>query len=371
MVHIPGSTEALSLLRGQLKRKFIGMLGVLVVMGVFYKSCTTRVGPNEFGIEQSKLGLKTGIVERVYDPGLYFLLPGVTMQTFPRGVQVLEASMDREESKEKRPSAGEEIDRYFNHRDKVLGDTHRVIPALNIQTSDGYAVSADITLLYSISDPLKVAKDFGWGTLYVDAFVMNSFRNGVLSTLGKMNAESFYDEVARVAAVSEAETAMRARFAERGFRVDKLLMRNYKYVRNYEKALQDKKVAVQLTEKNRKEGAANEERAKLQQIESKGNAGITIAEAQVNAEISKIKAEADLYASQTEAKGDREFGLASAEGKRLRAEALTQTGGRYVMALETAKMFDNISGAAMTPEQYVSFIRNLWSLVGLSGGGKR
>src|SRR5207249_2428620 len=98
------------------------------------------------------------------------------------------------------------------------------------QTSDGYAVSGDITLLYSISDPLKVAKDFGWGMLYVEAFVMNSFRNGVLSTLGKMNAEAFYDEVARVAALNEAENVMRTRFAERGFRVERLLMRNYKYV---------------------------------------------------------------------------------------------------------------------------------------------
>jgi len=54
-------------------------------------------------------------------------------------------------------------------------------------------------------------------------------------------------------------------------------------VPNYEKSLRDKKVAVQLAEKNRKEGLVNEERAKLQQIESKGNASITIAEAELYA----------------------------------------------------------------------------------------
>ncbi|HWX23630.1 MAG TPA: hypothetical protein VN083_01250, partial [Vicinamibacteria bacterium] len=127
--------------------------------------------------------------------------------------------------------------------------------------------------------------------------------------------------------------------------------------------------AVQLTEKNRKESLVNEERAKLQQIASRGNAAITIAESEVNAKISKIKAEAELYSSQTRAKADKEVNVAGAEAKRLKADALTQSGGRYVVALETAKMFDNIEGAVMTPEQYISFVRNAWSLIGVSPGG--
>src|SRR5262249_39776076 len=154
----------------------------------------------------------------------------------------------------------------------------------NIQTSDGYAVTADVTLLYSIEDPVKVARDFGWGSLYVDSFVLNTFRNGVLTTLGKMNAESFYDEAVRIAAIRDAEALLRERFAERGFKVHKLLLRNYRYADRYERALEAKKVAVQLTEKNRKESLVNEEKAKLKQIESKGNAAITIAESEVNAQ---------------------------------------------------------------------------------------
>ena len=99
------------------------------------------------------------------------------------------------------------VEQYFDRRDRLLGGgaTHRVVDALNVQTSDGYAVTADVTLLYSIADPVKIAREFGWGSLYVDAFVLNTFRNGVLTTLGKMNAESFYDEPLRVAAIEEAE----------------------------------------------------------------------------------------------------------------------------------------------------------------------
>lgn len=68
---------------------------------------------------------------------------------------------------------------------------------------------------------------------------------------------------------------MKQRFAERGFKVEKLLLRNYKYAENYEGSLREKKVAVQLTKKNQMESLVNEEKAKLKQIESSGNASIS------------------------------------------------------------------------------------------------
>jgi regulator of protease activity HflC (stomatin/prohibitin superfamily) len=371
MVKVPGTESALALLRGAVTRGTAKIAGAAVLVVLFYGACVAHVKPNEWGVEQARFGFKTGIIERKFGPGLWFVPVGSTMYTFPREIHVLEASFDQDEARRKaRGGSVGDVDAYFKKRDKVLGkDTHRVIEALNIQTSDGYAVTADVTLLYSLTDPVRIAKDFGWGTLYVDAFVVNTFRNGVLTTLGKLNAEAFYDEAARIAAIADAEKQLRTQFATRGFKVEKLLVRNYRFAESYEKSLQEKKVAVQLTEKNRKESLANEEKAKLQQIESKGNASITIAESGVEAQISKVKAEADLYSSQTRAKADKEVNLAMAEAKRLKADALTQGGGKYVVALETAKMFDNIEGAVMTPEQYISFIRNAWSVIGVSPGG--
>ena len=371
MVTVAGAEGALRRLVGSIRR--LGLLSGLTVLGLvlFYGACTARVAPNEWGVEQVRFGFKTGIRDRAFGPGLYFVPFGTTMHEFPREIHVLEASFDRTESlgKARSEDVREKVDAYFRHRDKVLGrPTHRVVDAFNVQTSDGYAVICDVTLLYSISDPVRIARDFGWGSLYVDSFAVNTFRNGVLQTIGKMNAEAFYNEELRIAAVKDAEQFLKARFAERGFRVETLLLRNYVYAENYEKALQEKKVAVQLAEKNRKEALVNEERAKLEQIQSKGNAAITIAESEVNAQISKIRAEAELYASQTRAKADKEVNVAQAEAKRLKADALNSSGGKYVVALETAKMFENIEGAVMTPEHYVSFIRNAWAVIGVSSG---
>jgi regulator of protease activity HflC (stomatin/prohibitin superfamily) len=370
MVAVMGARDAMKALLGALTRT-VGLAAAAALgLTLFYASCTGRVLPNQYGVEQRKLGVKTGIVDKTYGPGLYVLGPGTTLHTFPREVQVLEASYDRQESRSKASGkVVEEVDHYFDRRDRALGDaTHRAIDALNVQTSDGYAVVADLTLLYSITDPVKVARDFGWGTLYVESFVINTFRNTVLSTLGKMNAESFYDAGVRINALNETEELLRQRFAERGFRVERLLLRNFRYADNYEKSLRDKKVAVQLAEKNRKESLVNEEKAKLRQIESRGNASITIAESEVGARIAKVRAEAELYSSQVHARGDREVGVAGAESKRLKAEALTQAGGHYVVALETARMFDNVDGAVMTPEQYIAFVRSAWALIGVRGG---
>jgi len=374
MVKVAGVVEAGALLRRSLTRVTVRVLGALLLLGVVYGACTTRVRPNEWGVEQRKFGFKRGIVDHAYTAGLYLVGPGATMHTFPREIHLLEASYDRQESEARARRIGgdveRKVDRYFENRDALLGgtSTHRVVEALNVQTSDGYAVTADVTLLYVIEDPVKIAREFGWGALYVDAFVLNTFRNSVLTTLGKMNAESFYDESLRIRALSEAKALLAKRFEERGFAVKELLLRNFRYADSYEKALQDKKVAVQLAEKNRKESLANEERAKLKQLESKGNADITIAESEVQTRIAKVRAEAELYASQTRARADKEVNVAQAEAKRLRADALAQAGGRYVVALETAKMFDNIDGAVMTPEQYITFVRQAWGLIGVGGG---
>ena len=166
---------------------------------------------------------KNGYLLKSSVPGLYFVGPGVTMHTFSREIHVLEASNDRQESqaKARTEDVRQRVEGYFEKRDRLLGrQTHRTVEALNVQTSDGYAVTCDVTLLYSIVDPVRIAKDFGWGSLYVDSFAVNTFRNGVLQTIGKMNAEAFYNEELRIAAVKDAESTLRTRFAERGFHVE-------------------------------------------------------------------------------------------------------------------------------------------------------
>jgi regulator of protease activity HflC (stomatin/prohibitin superfamily) len=370
MVKVGGVGAAAATLKASVVRFGIRTAALVILVALFYGSCVARVRPNAWGVEQKKFGFNKGLVERTYGPGLYFVGPGTTMHTFPREIHVIEATYDLDDARSRARDSQtvRQVEKYFERRNEELGtDTHRSIEAINVQTSDGYSVLVDITLLYSIANPVQVAREYGWGTQYVESFVINTFRNGVLTTMGKLNAEDFYDGPVRIKTVREAQEILAQRFTQHGLKVEVLLLRNIRYADAYEKSLRDKKLAVQLAEKNRKESLVNEEKAKLQQIESKGNAAITIAGAEVESRIAKVRAEAELYASQTRAHADREINVATAEAKRLKADALNAPGGRYVVALETAKMFDNIEGAAMTPEQYITFVRSAWALIGVGG----
>ena len=291
MVKVAGIAGAGALLRRSLTRLTARILAVLLLVFVFYGACTTRVRPNEWGVEQRKFGFKRGIVDRAYAAGLYFVGPGATMHTFPREIHLLEASYDRQESEARARRMGGDIerkvDRYFERRDVLLGggSTHRVIDALNVQTSDGYAVTRRrrpaLRDRRSGEDRARVRL----GLALRGRLRLNTFRNGVLTTLGKMNAEAFYDETLRIQAVNGVEAAAaRSASPSAASRWRSCCCAATATRDNYEKSLQDKKVAVQLAEKNRKEGLANEERAKLQQLESKGNANITIAESEVAGE---------------------------------------------------------------------------------------
>src|SRR5207237_9729080 len=113
---------------GSGRMRVLWVLGAaLLVLLVTYNSCTTYVRPGEAGAKPSKFG--NGIDPDVYGTGLHYVGAGETMWRFPVRVQVLELSNSTGE-------AGGEL------------EGHRIAPGVNIQTSEGYTVQVDVTVLY-------------------------------------------------------------------------------------------------------------------------------------------------------------------------------------------------------------------------------
>ena len=83
-----------------------------------------------------KIGINKGIQEKVYGPGLAF----------------------------RKPFGLEIIHRFPNHL-QVLDLTES--SSANIQTSDGFWVDVDATVLYRIKDPLLLIKELGPGQAYI------------------------------------------------------------------------------------------------------------------------------------------------------------------------------------------------------------
>src|SRR5213075_1583278 len=112
--------------------RFLWIAGAaLLVLLISYNSCTTYVRPGEAGVKQIKFGMGKGIEPNVYGVGLHYVGAGETMHRFPTRLQVLELSNSRSE-------ATEDL------------EGHRAGHRANIQTSEGYTVQVDVTVLYRI-----------------------------------------------------------------------------------------------------------------------------------------------------------------------------------------------------------------------------
>jgi regulator of protease activity HflC (stomatin/prohibitin superfamily) len=119
----------------QPRLRVVWPIAVVFVAGlVAYNACSVYVRPYELGVKQVILGGEKGIRDTVYGPGLHWVTPGAErMHLFPSDLQVL--------------------DMVDNPAEVAEDADHRVVRAIKIQTSEGYTVAADVTVLYRIDYP--------------------------------------------------------------------------------------------------------------------------------------------------------------------------------------------------------------------------
>src|SRR5256885_12804278 len=111
------------------------VMGGLFILWVFYLTCTTYVGPGEFGIKQvlySPFGLfgPMGTQKKIYETGIHHQFP--TMEKilrFPKTVQELTMRDD--------PDHRQKVTETISATDEKFT---RLVKAAYIQTSDGFYV---------------------------------------------------------------------------------------------------------------------------------------------------------------------------------------------------------------------------------------
>ncbi len=291
---------------------------VLVLALVGYNSCTTYVRPGEAGVKQVKFGMGKGIEPVVYGTGLHFVGPGETMHRFPVRVQVLELSNSRSE-------ASEDL------------EGHRVAPGVNIQTSEGYTVQVDVTVLYRIADPLKVMTTIGPGRLFEDSAVIPRAQQDLRRALGELDAEDFYRGDKRVQKSQAAQTALQLELKDKGIDVVQVLVRRYTYDQRYQQQIEQRKIQDQTVYKNEAEAKSATASAAKNKIVAEGAAAVQVELARGEAEVKKLEAEADLYRRKKAADGDLLVKLAEAQGTELENQALRGVGSENMVGLRMAE----------------------------------
>lgn len=304
-------------------------IAAIVVMAIalplaFVASIFDYVKPSEFGVKEVKIGVTRGIHERVYGPGYWFVKPfGMErMHHFPRHVQVLDLTST--ESTE-RKSASHMFDR-----------------AAKIQTSDGFFVDVDVSILYRIVDPYKLMTTLGPGALYLTNGILPKAEPILKQALGELKTEDFYNSPMRVAKADMAKEALDAEITPKGMKVDQILIRYFKYSDEIQKSIEAKKLQDQLVFKNQAETKANTEEAAIKKTKEEGEVNVKVELEGGEAYKTEKAAETELYTRKKGAEGKLLMQMADAQSTEWKNAVMQLAGNDRKVAIEMTKVLEGI-----------------------------
>ena len=293
------------------------MASILIIVGVFlfislmvFKTCFTYIEPHEVGIKQVKIGLNKGMQEKIYGPGLTFVKPFMeVIHRLPQQLQVLD-----------------------------LTGTN----SANIQTSDGFFVDVEATVLYRIVDPWKVVESLGVGESYLTYGISPKAIPYLKESLGELTTEDFYNSPLRVEKADKARDRFNVEMMTMGIQVDHVLVRYFQYSPEIQRNIEEKKLQDQLVFKNKSEGRAATELAQVKKITEEGEANMLVTLQKGEAYKITKAAEKDLYVRTKTAEADLLVKLAEAKRSELINEAMRSEGADRAVALEMAEVLNGL-----------------------------
>ena len=248
-LRLEGLKDRYSVQKFPYKGKIVIAIALLILAVILYRSCLVYVHPDEFGIKVVKLGAHRGVQKKIYGPGLYFVVPGMQqMHRLPMGVQVLE----------------------LTNSPTTAALSSRQEKAAHIQTSDGFFVDVDVSILYRISDPYLVFTMIGPGTLYEDNGIMPKAEPILKATLGELTTEEFYNSPLRVKRTNSAKGILNRELNPKGIKVEEVMVRYFRYSKEIQKNIEEKKLKDQLVFKNRAEAGLPRKRQSSRRSARKG-----------------------------------------------------------------------------------------------------
>jgi regulator of protease activity HflC (stomatin/prohibitin superfamily) len=295
---------------------------ILLAVGMlFVQACVFyTTGDTEVGVRTRKLAFfaKKGVEDRVYAPGsTYFFLPYINdWNTFDTKLQNLEMTIQADKGDRK-------------SRDDLL-----------FKTIDGNDISLDVIIEYQI-DPAKAP----FILQYVapnneeirQKIVRTVARSKTRDIFGELKTEEFYVADRRELQAESAKAALQKILEPMGIIVKNVLTKDYRFNKEYQKAIEDRKIADQQAEKNKsaQRAAAEEYLRKLEDARGEVNKIVAI----IDGEYQQAKIEADAYYEKQKllAQAIEAEGIAEARGIEEMNKAMALTGGEALVKLKIAE----------------------------------
>jgi len=214
--------------------------------------------------------------------------------------------------------------------------------AAHIQTSDGFFVDVDVSMLYHIKDPFLVFTTIGPGILFEDNGIIPKAEPALKETLGKLTTEEFYNSPMRVQKTEEAKLRLNEVLNQKGIEVDQVLVRYFKYSPEIQKNIEEKKLQDQMVFTNQAAARAAREEAALKKIVQEGMVIAAVEVEKGKAYVTRKIAEKDLYVRSKKAGADLLVKLAEAERVHLRNDALKGSGAERMVGLKMADVYKGL-----------------------------
>ena len=296
-----------------------------VVLKLLTPLCFTYVGPNEYGIKVVQIPLlsKRGVHPEVYQTGYHFVLRPFGLERmflFPKDIQVLDLTGSREES---------------------AREANVTKPA-HIQTSDGFFVDVDVSILYHVKDPYVVFTRLGPGRLFESNGIVPKAEPVLKQTLGELTTEEFYNSPLRAAKAETARELLEKDLGPYGLEVKQVMVRYFRYTEEIQKNIEEKKLKDQLVFKNQAESRAAVEGALLKKMVQEGQAAVGVKLQEGRAYVTRKDAERDLYVRSKNAEADLLVKLAEAKKTQLRNDALQGAGSDRMVGLKLADVYKGL-----------------------------
>jgi regulator of protease activity HflC (stomatin/prohibitin superfamily) len=313
------------------------VMGGLLVLWVFYLTCTTYIGPGEFGIKQvlySPFGLfgPMGTQNTVYETGIHHQFP--TMEKilrFPKTIQVL--------TMRDSPDAKEKITETISATDELFT---RIVKAAYIQTSDGFYVKMDTSILYRIEDPVKLVNMVGAGKLYEDNGILPVAENAIKVRLGTLQPEDFFDAKTRVAKLDEARDLMNEKLKPMGLKVMHVLARYPHLHPDVAARVEENNMQKQTKLLNVSLTAQSAAEAELAKVVNEGTAAKGVALQKGKAYQIQRTSEMELYERTRKAEGDKVRKMAEASKAQMINEAYRGAGSEIMLGMKMAGNLTNL-----------------------------
>jgi regulator of protease activity HflC (stomatin/prohibitin superfamily) len=307
---------------------------LLLFVGVLYALCTQYIEPDEFAVKQVDVPVPlltgvAGIHTNIYDTGIHWRLPGCEkFLVFPKSVRAvtLHAKGRVEES----------IERFVRYED-----------AAHIQTSDGFSINLDVSILYRVIDPYQVVHEFGAGVLYEQNGIVLQAEPTLKSTMGTLLPEDFFNASIRVAKQEEARDRFNEFLKPRGLKVEHVLIRYPQYHEAVQARIEARNIQEQTKQKNIEEAKLAQAQAALNEVVKQGEASLTIKLMEGSNYITRLTATMDAYQRIKSSEANRVKAFAEAERQRMINDAYQGPGADRLIGLEWAKVLSGLDTIVM------------------------